>query len=224
MCNRPLSWISVRTPALSVSVLDVPLHIGGDSIIESVRTQSILLIGRGSTNSPRRVKDFDPAPRQFPLHILIEWRVYTTIPFLNHIFPLLLPLFLILRALFIKEELHCMLESRSSRGSASLYGVSLALSYSFLMPVILRWMDKVEITHVLTKINGNAYTLDMPQTYEDSHTFFGALIEELKDVFPKEVPLGLPPLKDLTLRATLLKRVAYRTNDKLVLVVSTRIK
>ncbi|RDY13210.1 hypothetical protein CR513_01903, partial [Mucuna pruriens] len=49
-------------------------------------------------------------------------------------------------------------------------------------------------------------------------TGFGVLREEFKDVFPKDMPYGLPPLRgiehhiDLTLRATLPNRATYRTN------------
>ncbi|RDY01364.1 hypothetical protein CR513_15319, partial [Mucuna pruriens] len=54
MRNQPLSRISARTPALSVLVSDVPLNVGGDSMTESVQTQSILWISRHSTDSSRR--------------------------------------------------------------------------------------------------------------------------------------------------------------------------
>ncbi|RDY07243.1 Tf2-6, partial [Mucuna pruriens] len=46
------------------------------------------------------------------------------------------------------------------------------------------------------------------------------LLEELQDVFPKDVPHRMPPLRgmehhiDLTLRATFPNRAAYRTNPK----------
>ncbi|RDY05112.1 hypothetical protein CR513_11084, partial [Mucuna pruriens] len=46
------------------------------------------------------------------------------------------------------------------------------------------------------------------------------LLEEFYDVFPKDVPHGLPPLRgiehyiDLTLRATLPNKAEYKTNPK----------
>ncbi|RDX97768.1 hypothetical protein CR513_19432, partial [Mucuna pruriens] len=46
---------------------------------------------------------------------------------------------------------------------------------------------------------------------------FGSMFKEFKDVFPKEVPHGLPPLRgiehhiDLTLGASFPNRAAYRT-------------
>ncbi|RDY08669.1 hypothetical protein CR513_07068, partial [Mucuna pruriens] len=64
----------------------------------------------------------------------------------------------------------------------------------------------------------------MEATHQPFHTHtFGAkginrLLEEFQDVFPKDVPHELPPLRgikhhmDLTLRATLPKRATYRTN------------
>ncbi|RDX86167.1 Gag-Pol polyprotein, partial [Mucuna pruriens] len=42
MCNRPLSQILVRTPTLSVSVPDVPLNVGDDSMTESLFTGASL--------------------------------------------------------------------------------------------------------------------------------------------------------------------------------------
>ncbi|RDX85950.1 hypothetical protein CR513_32772, partial [Mucuna pruriens] len=46
------------------------------------------------------------------------------------------------------------------------------------------------------------------------------LLKEFRDVFLKDIPPGLPPLRDiehhidLSLRATLPNKVAYRTNPK----------
>ncbi|KAK1602006.1 hypothetical protein QYE76_027111 [Lolium multiflorum] len=66
---------------------------------------------------------------------------------------------------------------------------------------------------VLKRINNNAYVIDIPT----AHT---SLIQEFQDVFPDELPHGLPPLRgiehriDLIPGAPLPNRAAYRTNPE----------
>ncbi|KAK1602129.1 hypothetical protein QYE76_017172 [Lolium multiflorum] len=69
---------------------------------------------------------------------------------------------------------------------------------------------------VLKRINNNAYVIDIPTSkYLVSNTF-----NEFQDVFPDELPHGLPPLRgiehriDLIPGAPLPNRAAYRTNPE----------
>ncbi|KAK1602128.1 hypothetical protein QYE76_017171 [Lolium multiflorum] len=69
---------------------------------------------------------------------------------------------------------------------------------------------------VLKRINDNAYVIDIPTSkYLVSNTF-----NEFQDVFPDELPHGLPPLRgiehriDLIPGAPLPNRAAYRTNPE----------